>query len=268
MRSASMVACSGESGDKDKSTKAADTAKTSEADKAKTSSDAKKSESTSDAAKSMDLNAKISYTMGIDIGSRIKFNKKKNPAMRDINVDEFLAGLSDALKKEEKDFKITKDEMRVAMTAYRNKMIQMRKSMMQKVQDEGKKFLEEKKKEKGVIADKSGILYKILRKGTGKSPTVNDTVKVHYIGTLMNGKEFDSSYRANKPAIFNLKDMINAWKIILPKMKEGARWTIYVPSDQAYGARGIPPSIRPFETLVFNIELIKVNPKPEKAKEK
>ncbi len=253
-----ISACNDDSKDKANADK-------SSADKTTGKVDAKTSKSMLTNAKSMSVDQKVSYTLGIDIGMRIKLSRKQNPGLKKLDTDHFVFGLKDALGKEPENFKLSREDMSKVMIAYRNQIVQKQKEIMQQVQKDGKAYLEKKKSEKGIITDKSGILYKIAAKGTGKSPTDKDTVKVHYRGKFINGKEFDSSYRSGKPAVLNLQRMIPAWKIMIPKMKEGAKWEIYVPYDKAYGVRGAPPRIRPYETLVFNIELIKVNPKPEKA---
>lgn len=230
-------------------------------------SDSKNGADSKTAAKSTDMNEtqQVSYTLGINIGMRIKASQKQTPGMEDFENEYFLSGLRDALEKKPDSFKLSNDQMVAVMKSYQQKMIQKRNQMLQKVKQDGIAFLEKKKNEQGIIADKSGILYKVLKQGSGKSPTEKDNVQVHYRGSLIDGKEFDSSYQQGKPVTLNLQHMISAWKIMIPKMKEGSRWTLYVPAKHAYGQHGIPPQIRPHETLVFNVELIKVNPQPEKA---
>jgi len=226
-------------------------------------------------AKNMSEDDKVSYTLGINLGLRIKFSRQQNNETDKLIANQFAAGIRDAIEKEPSSFALTGKEMKRVTAIYRNKIIEKRKKATQKAQQESKDFLEKKKKEDGILVDKSGILYKIIKAGTGKKPTPTDKIKVHYRGSLINGKEFDSSYRTGKPIVFSLSGrLIPAWKTMLPKMKEGAKWTLYVPSEQAYGSRGVPPAIRPYSTLIFNIELIKINPKPpvmekaEKEKEK
>ena len=104
----------------------------------------------------------------------------------------------------------------------------------------------------------SGLQYKVIKEGDGKTPTLTDTVSTHYRGTLLDGSEFDSSYKRNKPAEFPVSGVIKGWTEALQLMKEGSKWTLYVPPKLAYGERGFPPVIGPNETLIFEIELLKV----------
>ena len=107
---------------------------------------------------------------------------------------------------------------------------------------------------KGVVTLPSGLQYKVIREGTGKSPGPHDSVKVNYRGTLINGQEFDSSYRENKPATFRVDGVIKGWTEALQLMKEGAKWQLFIPADLAYGERGALAD----RTLIFDVELVSV----------
>eukprot|EP01006_Ploeotia_vitrea_P039907 TRINITY_DN66391_c0_g1_i1.p1 TRINITY_DN66391_c0_g1~~TRINITY_DN66391_c0_g1_i1.p1 ORF type:complete len:169 (+),score=93.86 TRINITY_DN66391_c0_g1_i1:41-508(+) len=123
----------------------------------------------------------------------------------------------------------------------------------------GREFLEEKAKEDGVTKLDSGLLYKVLESGKGtKNPGPTSQVRVHYRGTLINGKEFDSSYSRNSPATFGVNQVIRGWTEALQLMKEGDVWELYIPSDLAYGTRGAGGLIGPNATLVFKVELLKI----------
>lgn len=123
----------------------------------------------------------------------------------------------------------------------------------------GKAFLEENARKPGVITTATGLQYLVLTEGTGKSPKAKDTVVVNYRGTLINGVEFDSSYLAGRePAEFPLKRVIKGWTEGLQLMKEGAKYRFFIPSNLAYGKRGSGIDIRPDETLIFEVELLKV----------
>ena len=124
--------------------------------------------------------------------------------------------------------------------------------------ERAEKFLMENKAKEGVKTLPSGLQYKVIKDGDGKTPTLTDTVSTHYRGTLLDGSEFDSSYKRNKPAEFPVSGVIKGWTEALQLMKEGAKWTLYVPAKLAYGERGFPPVIGPNETLIFEIELLKV----------
>src|SRR6476661_1215620 len=122
----------------------------------------------------------------------------------------------------------------------------------------GKAFLAENGAREGVVTTKSGLQYLVLTEGTGKKPRLQDTVVVHYRGTLISGVEFDSSYRRDEPAEFPLKRVIKGWKEGLQLMQEGAKYRFFIPSKLAYGSRGSLPDIAPDEALVFEVELLKV----------
>ena len=110
----------------------------------------------------------------------------------------------------------------------------------------------------GVTTTKSGLQYKVLKDGTGKSPKASDTVTTHYKGTLVDGSTFDSSYDRNEPATFPVDGVIAGWTEALQLMKEGSKWQLVIPSDLAYGPQGRPPVIPANSTLVFEVELLKV----------
>jgi FKBP-type peptidyl-prolyl cis-trans isomerase FkpA len=122
----------------------------------------------------------------------------------------------------------------------------------------GEKFLEDNSKKEGVVTTASGLQYKVLTEGTGKSPKATDTVLVHYEGTLIDGKVFDSSYRRGEPIEFPLNRVIAGWTEGVQLMKEGAKFRFYIPSRLAYGPRGAGRDIGPNEALIFDVELLKV----------
>lgn len=200
---------------------------------------------------------KLSYAIGYSIGTRLGGDRIK------IDLDAFMqairdtqAGKQPALSKQDMiaTIKRFRDERRQAALKIRetmNKMAQARKKA-------GEDFLAANGKKKGIVTTKSGLQYQVIKAGTGKKPKATDRVVVHYRGTLHDGKEFDSSYKRNQPASFQVNGVIKGWQEVLPLMKEGAKWKVFIPQDLAYGARGAGRVIGPYEMLVFEIELVKV----------
>ncbi len=132
-------------------------------------------------------------------------------------------------------------------------------AMAETPSEKGEKFLAQNAKAEGVITTASGLQYKVLKEGTGKSPAASDTVVVHYRGTLLGGTEFDSSIKRNEPAEFPLNRVIKGWTEGVQLMKEGAKFQFFIPPQLAYGPGGTPGGpIGPNETLVFEVELLKV----------
>ncbi len=123
----------------------------------------------------------------------------------------------------------------------------------------GDAFLAANKTKPGVVTLPDGLQYKVIEKGTGQKPSINDSVTVHYAGTLINGTEFDSSIKRGQPVTFPVNAVIPGWVEALQMMPEGSTWELYIPSKLAYGVQGAPPAIGPNETLIFKVQLIKVN---------
>lgn len=128
----------------------------------------------------------------------------------------------------------------------------------QSAKEKGAAFLAENGKKDGVKTLPSGLQYSVLKEGTGKQPAKSDTVVVHYKGTLIDGREFDSSYKRNEPAQFPVGGVIKGWTEALQLMKEGSKWMLYIPSHLAYGPRGAGGLIGADETLIFEVELLQV----------
>jgi FKBP-type peptidyl-prolyl cis-trans isomerase FklB len=141
--------------------------------------------------------------------------------------------------------------------------MEKQEALLKKNLEAGQAFLEANKKKEGVVTLPSGLQYKIITEGKGKQPKSTDTVVAHYRGTLTNGTEFDSSYKRNEPATFPVAGVIKGWQEVLPLMKEGAKWQVYIPAELAYGPRGAGDVIGPNEVLVFDIELLSVKSEAE-----
>ena len=126
--------------------------------------------------------------------------------------------------------------------------------------ENGEAFLADNGKKEGVKTLPSGLQYRVLKEGDGKHPKKSDQVVVHYKGTLIDGSEFDSSYKRGEPAKFGVSQVIKGWTEALPLMKEGSKWMLYIPWQLAYGEKGSGKLIGPKETLIFEVELIAVMP--------
>jgi FKBP-type peptidyl-prolyl cis-trans isomerase len=191
-----------------------------------------------------------------------------------VNLEIFQKGMKDGftgsgqiLNEEEvsKTMMGLQQNMRAKKQAEYKERMEEKKKQGETNIEKGKKFLEENKAKEGVVTLKSGLQYKILKKGTGASPKATDTVKCQYRGTTIDGKEFDSSYERDEPAKFALNRVIKGWTEGLQLMKEGGKWQFFVPAALGYGERGAGQNIGPNEVLIFEIELIGIE-KPE-AKE-
>ena len=208
-----------------------------------------------------DSKAKISYGIGVNLGKQWK--------QQDIEVDPelILRGMKDALSGEET--LMTETEVREVINTFqqehRTKMMEKRRQLGEKNKGDGEKFLAENKGKSGVITLPSGLQYKVLAEGNGESPKTTDTVTVNYRGRLIDGTEFDSSYKRGQPASFGVTGVIKGWTEALQLMKPGAKWELYIPSDLAYGERGYGQQIGPNASLIFEIELVSFAESPKPA---
>jgi len=204
---------------------------------------------------------KVSYIIGTQIARNFKSQDIE------VNLDMLLLGLKDGLAG--KELLLTQDEIQQIYSNFQQQMMAKMTAKRTKEAAEniakGKAFLEQNKAKEGVKVLPSGLQYKVITEGTGKTPTADDTVKTHYQGTLLDGTEFDSSYKRNQPAEFPVKGVIKGWTEALQLMKEGAKWELYIPADLAYGERG-RPGIPPNAVLIFQIELLEIvkqSPEPK-----
>jgi len=200
---------------------------------------------------------KISYVLGMDIGNNLKRQSI------DIDPDILARGIKDAVSGGKS--LMTEQEAREVATAFQKEMMakqeERNKKLGEKNKKEGETFLAENKKKGGVKTLPSGLQYKVIKAGTGKKPKSTDTVTTHYRGTLIDGTEFDSSYRRGQPATFPVNGVIPGWTEGLQLMEEGAKWQLFVPPNLAYGDRGAGPQIGPNATLIFEVELISIQEK-------
>jgi FKBP-type peptidyl-prolyl cis-trans isomerase FklB len=198
-----------------------------------------------------DTKDKVSYSIGLNIGFNLA--KQKIP----INVDAFAMGIKDALAGKPQ---MTENEVKETMTTFEKEMMDKQKSAADKNASDGEKFLTENKKKDGVKTTASGLQYKVLKEGSGAQPGANDTVTVNYRGTLIDGTEFDSSYKRGEPATFPLQGVIKGWTEALQLMKKGSKYQLLIPPNLAYGERAMPPDIGPNSTLIFEVELMDIKP--------
>ena len=200
-----------------------------------------------------DAKAKESYSLGYQFGQSMKAQGM------DLDLEIYSAGIRDALagttpQLGPEEIRTTVLDLQKRLAAARQKEF---KELAEKNLVDGKTFLEQNKKKDGVVSLPSGLQYKVLTEGSGKMPKAADTVTVNYRGTLIDGKEFDSSYKKGQPATFQVGKVIRGWTEALQLMKEGAKWQLAIPPQLAYGDRGTS-TIPPNSTLIFEVELISV----------
>jgi len=200
---------------------------------------------------------KISYALGMDLGNQLMKQSV------DVDPNVFVRGLKEALAGGKT--LMTGDEARSLIAALQKDLVTKQLAASQalgaKNTKEGTAFLAENGKKPGVITLPSGLQYKALTMGTGKKPTIEDTVVCHYRGTLLDGKEFDSSYRRNEPLTLQVKGVIKGWSEALQLMPVGSKWQLFIPPQLAYGERGANENIGPNATLIFEVELISIKDK-------
>jgi FKBP-type peptidyl-prolyl cis-trans isomerase FkpA/FKBP-type peptidyl-prolyl cis-trans isomerase FklB len=198
--------------------------------------------------------AKYSYMIGIDIGRSL--GQVKDDIDMKILVEAMNASMADQkLQMTDAEANELRAKFQQSMMA---KQQEKRKAEGEKNTADGAKFLAENGKKKGVTTTPSGLQYEVITAGTGKQPSATSQVKVHYRGTLLNGKEFDSSYARNEPAVFGLNQVIGGWTEGLQLMKAGSKYKFYIPGNLAYGENGSPPNIGPNAVLMFDVELLEV----------
>ena len=201
-----------------------------------------------------DQKEKESYSLGYQFGQSLKLQGV------DIDLDVYTSGIRDALGGKEprmkaEEIRATVSELQKRIAAERQKELG---EMAVKYLADAKAFLAENGKKEGVKTLPSGLQYKVLAEGSGKTPKATDTVTVHYRGTFINGIEFDSSIGRGQPATFQVNGVIPGWTEALQLMKEGTKWQLFIPPELAYEKKGMLPRIPPNSILIFEVELISV----------
>ena len=196
---------------------------------------------------------KLSYAVGWDIGNDIKRRGAE------FNVDSVITAIRDSVA--ERDPQVPPEEMVALLTDLQEKVRQEQAEAFQKLADDNQaaanEFLEKNKTKNGIVVLPSGVQYRIIEEGEGARPGLEDTVKVHYRGSKINGHEFDSSFARGVPEEFPVNTVLRGWQEVLPLMKTGATWQIFVPPELAFGARGNPP-VGPNEALMFDLKLVEI----------
>lgn len=201
----------------------------------------------------------VSYGIGTDIGHNIKMS-----GLDSLNIDALVAGLRDGVDSTEK---IASEKVRTLVQTY---MLEAQKKAMAKEQAageatlrQGEAWLTENGQKPGVITTASGLQYRVITEGKGPKPTINDVVTVKYSGNLINGEVFDSSDRHGGPSPYPVNKYIPGWTEALQLMSVGSKYQLFVPSNLAYGAQGMGQAIPPYSALVFELELLDVQPAPK-----
>ncbi len=208
---------------------------------------------------------KLSYAVGMSIGE----NLAKSFQRDDIEIDSaiLLRGMKDALNGEK--LLLSDEEAKNVITTVQKEAREKQEAKMKAAGEQNKKegeaFLAANKSKEGVVTLPSGVQYKVEKQGDGAKPLASDTVECNYRGTLIDGKEFDSSYKRGKPATFPVSGVIKGWTEVLQVMPVGSKYQVFIPADFAYGARGAGNDIGPNATLIFEIELLSIKAKPAPA---
>ena len=201
------------------------------------------------------LNQKVSYIIGLNMGQNLKNDEVE------VDIDSLTLALNDAASGHEP--RLSEEEVQQTMTAFQEMLQAKRAESVSLVADanakEGATFLAENGVKEGVVTTETGLQYKVITEGEGAKPGAEDKVSVHYRGTLLDGTEFDSSYKRGEPVSFPVNGVIAGWTEALQLMGEGSKWELYIPSDLAYGPGGAGENIGPNATLVFEVELLQAS---------
>jgi FKBP-type peptidyl-prolyl cis-trans isomerase len=200
------------------------------------------------------------YAIGVDLGNNIKKNLPEAPGGKELSQEIILQAFSTIMKG---DSGLISSSKAGAIT--QGYFVKAQSLEGGKNKEAGKKFLEENGKKAGVTTTASGLQYEVLKAGTGPKPTAENTVKVHYHGTTIDGTVFDSSVDRGEPVTFGLGQVIKGWTEALQLMPVGSKWKIYIPSELGYGEQAAGPKIKPNSTLIFEVELIGIEPTPAAA---
>ncbi|MET0379986.1 MAG: FKBP-type peptidyl-prolyl cis-trans isomerase [Spongiibacteraceae bacterium] len=194
--------------------------------------------------------AKASYGIGLQMGQQLK------TVFKEVSLQAALAGVEDAFRGRTEQ--LSPDEINQAFAAIQKQIESEKVEQSKQLAGEGAAFLADNAKREGVVVTASGLQYEIIEQGSGAVPTARSTVRTHYRGTLLNGTEFDSSYRRNDPTEFPVNGVIAGWTEALQLMPVGSKWKLFIPYNLAYGERGAGGDIGPYQALIFEIELLDI----------
>ena len=196
---------------------------------------------------------KLSYAVGWDIGADIKRRSTE------FDVESLIAAIRDVVADNEP--KVSAEEMRRLLTELQEKVraeqVEQFRQLSEENQAKSEEFLEANKSKTGIVVLPSGVQYRIIEEGEGRRPGLESKVSVHYRGSKMDGREFDSSFARGTPEEFTVNAVLKGWQEVLPLMKAGSTWQIFVPPELAFGARGNPP-VGPNEALMFDLKLVEI----------
>ncbi len=190
----------------------------------------------------------VSYSVGVLVGKNLQ-----QQGMDDLNLEEFAAAVSDVFNSQTK---IDDDKAQALFQGY---MKEKSAQQFSAIKSEGENFLAKNAERPEVKTTESGLQYEVITPGTGAQPSATSNVTVHYHGSLIDGKVFDSSVNRGQPASFPVNGVIQGWQEALPMMKTGAKWKLYIPYNLAYGERGAGNDIQPYSALIFDVELLEIN---------
>ncbi len=193
----------------------------------------------------------VSYGIGMQIAQSLM-----QQDVTIVDVDVIALAINDIFAGREP--RISAARLQEAQGDYRQLIAQQKQKLAAAAKAAGEAFLAKNREREGVVELDSGLQYKVLAEGNGESPSNTDTVSVHYRGTLLDGQEFDSSYKRNQPAEFPVSNVIAGWQQALPMMSVGSKWQLWIPAELAYGSSGAGPKIGPNATLQFEVELLEI----------
>ncbi len=202
---------------------------------------------------------KLGYSIGYEFGAELRGYDI------DIDLESVFQAVRDSYNENEPRLEVT--EMRELMVQLQERIRADRLAAFEQLAEQNQtradEFLASNRSKNGIVALPSGVQYRIIEEGDGARPNMDDTVTVHYRGSKTDGREFDSSFRRGVPAVFEVSDVIEGWQEVLPLMREGAMWQVFLPPELAFGVRGDPPMIGPNEALQFDLRLVQIGIPPE-----